>query len=423
MVLIILGGCQLTLTEQALTTMNSKRSTGVESRLAGASSIIEADINVLARLNANYQFPAVMTAGNLVSLWLLNRQTTASFAANNSNPDTLALYDPRSLPRAANLSATYSCLPSEQNCAQISVNPLSISNVGVYSFRFDASNFASTSIVFFNVSAYIEPVQFSCANISSGSSCLYDSTIQTLSVLANSPVLLSCSVQVVQNDVYPIPGQFNFFSDLNSNEECMGPSNVASMNSSMVQATFNGSNGGYNLLMSRLSKNCTRTFSIKDTSYSCLLNPSQSNSTLYKQPGPLETLNIKLDVQYGPDATLPLMPIPTSYAAMFNKTKTVNDNLNTTFVCPFVGNPSPIYFWRVANVVLNGSDPKLVTLTPSSAFSQSTSNTFVILNNLQVGQYTFECKAQVAGIINQVSPTVQFNLNMLGMLNIFMEFF
>ena len=178
----------------------------------------------------------------------------------------------------------------------------------------------------------------------------------------------------------------------------------------------------FNVLTRTVSKNCSRAFTKQDLSksYSCQLNPLDFSATDplkdVLKASTYESLKINLDVQYGPDATVPLVNTPSAYSNMFNKTQMVGDAVvKQKFVCPFIGNPAPLYYWRVVSVATNESTKmsKLRLLTPTETFSISDSQEFPIPADLQVGSYSFECKAKVQGIVMRESPVVSFNLNMI----------
>lgn len=387
-----------------------KRYTGMEPRI---SNNLEFKLNILTKLNSNYVFPYVIGEDEKVGLWLLTRQSIESYNKNSTNPITKILYDPRSLPRNASLVNDYACLPSEQTCNQLSINQFDINDVGVYTFRFD--RYLTLKTFTFNVSAYLDSIAILCSNMSSDSKCVYDSASQTLSVLADEPVSLKCGIRVVQNDQYPISAQFNFISELYG-EECMGNTTLTELDPNQA----NPNNPNYNVLLKELSKNCTRTFTKQDLSktYSCQLNPliNSGEPNDYQQTKAYESLDIKLDVQYGPDPTLPLESIPPTSMNLFNKTQMIGENSNQKFVCPFIGNPSPIYYWRIVSVPTNGtkSGPGTNTLTISTEFQPSDSKEYTVPNDFRVGSYSFECKAGVKGMIDRNSSVVRFNLKMIA---------
>lgn len=375
---------------------------GAEDNRRYLGSNVEIGVNILAQINSSYLFPLVISQNERVSLWRLARQTPQSYKLNDQNAvDSLPIYVP-GLPRTQNISNMYNCVPSEQNCNQLRIPNFDVSQVGSYSFRIDAANFLSTKTFQFNVSGLLNQIKMECM-VSNGSQCQLNQNV--LSVLADQAVSIGCSVDVVQNDDYPLSAQINLVSD-SYGEECMGiNSNLKKINNTM------GFTSNYNMIFSKLSKSCSRTFGINDSNkkYSCLLNPtpiSSTESVLYQYNQTYQTMSVVLDVQYGPDATLPISPIPQSYYYLFNKTIMIGSQTN--FTCPFNGNPTPNYYWRVAYSSANGND----SLSQSSDFSLS-SQDYTISRNLQVGSYIFECKAQVMGLVNNYSQTIQFSLNVI----------
>ncbi len=406
---------QIAWAEKSTLQLNKRLAVGIEAR---GPSNIEYDVNILTKLNSNYVFPLVIGQDERTNLWLLSQQTPATFNTPDKTPNTFAIYDPRSLPRNTSVAERFACLPSERTCNQLSIKNFDISDIGVYTFRFDSSNYLTMKTFSFNVSAYFDQIEIGCSNLTNDSMCSYNKTTQTLSVLANSPVSLSCGIQVVQNDNYPISAQFDFIHEVNG-IDCMENTSVNSFNGNLSTLT-NPNNSKYNVIIKKLSKNCNRTFTKQDSSksYSFQLNPvvRTPQPASYEQTKTYESLDIKLDVQYGPDPTLPLNPIPQSSNDLFNKTQMVGyENVKQKFICPFIGNPQPIYYWRVVSVNTNESiqNPKLITLPTSEEFTMSDSQEFPIPTDLQVGKYVFECKAKVNGMIGKFSSTIRFNLNVI----------
>lgn len=372
-------------------------------------SNLEYKVNILTKMSSDYTFPLVIGQNEKVGLWLLSRQ-----AVSSNTSETIALYDPRSLPREVGLTNSYACLPNEQTCNQISLSKFDNNDLGVYTFRFDSSNYLTMKTFTFNVSAYSDAISIDCSNLTENSVCSYNAKTQTLSVIADEPVQVKCSIPIYQNDKYPVSAQFNFISELYG-EECMG-------NTDLSSASSVNSSSNFNVMKKTMSKNCTRTFTKQDLSksYSCQLNPivSSTDPITYQQTKTYESLDIKLDVQYGPDQTLPLDPIPFQSTSLFNKTQMVGDAaVKQKFICPFIGNPAPLYYWRVVSVATNEStkidNKKLRLLTPSEEFSISDSQEFPVPSDLQVGSYSFECKAKVQGMVMKFSPVVKFNLEMI----------
>jgi hypothetical protein len=215
----------------------------------------------------------------------------------------------------------------------------------------------------------------------------------TLSVIADQPVLISCGVDFVRNDDYLIPAKVVLKTD--SYEDCM-------MDSSSFTPSNNtfGFSSSFNMIMTRMTKTCSRTFNggyYPPKTYTCLINSIPSNNAVYQPIATYQTLIYSLDVQYGPD--------PTRILQSYNKTIMVGSQTN--FSCPFIGNPTPNFYWRIAySPASNMNDSQ------STDFSLG-SQDYTVSRNLQVGSYVFECKAQVLGLLNNFSEPVQFYLNVI----------
>lgn len=362
-------------------------------------------VNLIANVNTAYLFPAVTNSNQQIVgiAWTLARQTTQSFKTKNSSGSNSLLISYPSVPRG-NLSSIYNCLPNDANCYQINIPNFDISQVGAYSARYDILSQGVSSTTFnYNVSAFLNNIKLTCT--STNSTCFLNTSSNVLSVVADQSYMISCGINVAKNDIYPLSAQFNLMSD-SYGEECLGMSS----NLIPINNTF-GYVSNYNLLLYTLNKSCGRTFSVQDNlkNYSCQLNPTPVSATetaQYQTTQMYSSMNVVLDVQYGPDATLPMNPIPQSYYYLFNKTIMVGSQVN--FTCPFMGNPMPNYYWRVVDSNSNASS----SMTPTSDFSLS-SQDYTVSRNLQVGTYTFECKAQVLGLVNNFSQPIQFTLTVI----------
>ena len=359
--------------------------------------------NTLIRLNSRYTFPSPNS--DKTNLWLLTRQPAQPpmpTSANNDNPP-LVLYDAASPARNQSLLDHYQCTPSNENCAQLTIPRFNLQDIGVYSLQTRSSNYLTFTYVSYNVSAYELPISMSCDN---SSTCVYNTSTQTLSVLPYQAINVTCTLIVVQNDEYPIPAPLNLYSN---GEECASaPTVFTPIPSPAIGQLFNQSTTN-NLNFIRLSKTCQRTFSKQEAnpSYSCYLNPiplDANTPTVLQQTNTYEKLVTSVDINHGPDYS------PSS--ATFNKTLILGQG--TVLTCPFVGNPTPSYYWRVVSVNANnqtGASNRRM-LTPARDFSLS-SQDYNIPKDLQIGTYVFECKSFVAGLVNKESQTVQFHLSVI----------
>ncbi len=163
--------------------LNKRLAVGLEAR---GPSNIEYNVNILTKLNSNYVFPLVISQDERTNVWLLSQQTSATFASSEKTANTFAVYDPRLLPRNQTVADQFACLPSEKTCNQLSINNVDLSDIGVYTFRFDSSNYLTMKTFTFNVSAYFDPIEINCSSLSNDSRCAYNKATQTLSVLASN---------------------------------------------------------------------------------------------------------------------------------------------------------------------------------------------------------------------------------------------
>jgi hypothetical protein len=293
----------------------------------------------------------------------------------------------------------YSCLPNESNCAQLSINQFQSSDIGVFSLTARSNDYKFDYLVDYKVSVFLAQPSVQCGL---NEKCLFNATTQTLSVVADSSIQLSCSINVVQNDMFKPSAQLKVYSDTYG-EEC---TNAQTQYEQLPMSLVNLN--GINLVTVKLGKQCTRSFVKQEfgKSFSCMLDSVYDSQV----PDELQTrktyekLVLKLDVQYGPD----LQP-----GVSYNKTLIVNTNTMNSFSCPFTGNPDPIYYWRVADVKTNNQTKKEKRLLTPTDFATS-SKEYVIPNNLQIGLYVFECKAQMQGLLNTTSQVVRFYLNVIG---------
>ena len=152
----------------------------------GPSKDLNFNVNILTKLNSPFVFPLVISENENVMIWLLSRQTRESFARNSSETQSIALYDPRSLPRNQTYAKEFACLPSEDKCNRLSMPTVDVNDLGVYTFRFDTSNYLTVKTFSFNVSAYETAISMACENVTDKSKCSYNAETQTLSVVAGN---------------------------------------------------------------------------------------------------------------------------------------------------------------------------------------------------------------------------------------------
>lgn len=365
-------------------------------------------INRLQAVNRTLELSTLNTENTLS--WSLLRQTVDTFNSNGQiDPIRTRIYDifNQALRDNQTIRNQFICLPNDSKCNRISVPGFDISTIGLYRTQ-SRDNNDLIETVDYNVGAYL-PLNMECAN---ETLCNYNSSTQTLSVISNSTVRLTCSVIIAQNDAYNVAGELVLASEFYG-EECRGNTTITPLPDSAVQQNFNGANQNYKVLMYKLTKSCSRSFSKQEVNkgYTCSLMPTnQTGPTRLTITRSYENLPVKLDVQYGPEYVV-------SSTQIFNKTLIVGSSNLATFSCPFSGYPEPQYYWRVASVQINNQTSRMDktdrrVLTKTDEFLLS-SREYTIPSNLQVGVYMFECKAQVLGIINQYSPRVSFYLTVL----------
>jgi hypothetical protein len=392
----------LTLVLSGLVSISYQQQSTVENdAVAGAKS---AD----ARLNRYIYRLSVLTALNsTLRLKSLNDTKTNLWLLTRTNSNKTSLIDPIydvATPDLRNESVRnrYSCLPTESNCAQLSINQFQPSDIGVFSLTARSNDYMSDYLISYNVSMFLAQPSIQCGV---NEKCLFNATTQTLSVVADSSIQMSCSINVVQDDMYKPAAQLKVYSDTYGEECTNAQTQYEQLPSSLLNLN------GINLVTVKLNKQCTRSFVKQEfgKSFSCMLDSVYDSQV----PDGLQTrktyekLVLKLDVQYGPD----LQP-----GVSYNKTLIVNTNTMNSFSCPFTGNPDPIYYWRVADVKTNNQTKKEKRLLTPTDFATS-SKEYVIPNNLQIGLYVFECKAQMQGLLSTTSQVVRFYLNVIGNLN------
>ena len=375
---------------------------GIEPR--GFAQNIDTKINILAKLDHPYTFQPVMLSGETPNFWVLSRTDV-----NNTRIDTSILYYYKIKSRNQSIIDEYACVPSEDNCGQLSIPSVGTKNLGYYSFRVDTPDLLLTKNFLYNVSAY-QSIDLECQNGTDGPSCYYNRSTQTLSVAVDRPTKIICSVPIIQNDNLPISAQINFNSEYNG-EECADHSSIVQSSASPLDAPQEH----YNVIHKQLTKNCTRTFRMQEagSSYTCQMNPTKPSgleNPSYQMNQSYQSLVVKIDLQYGPDPTQPLDNIP---QYLTNKTLISGLGSQASFSCPFVGNPTPNFYWRVVSVEIDNNtnvlsnNRRLFTPTNESFLS---SHDYTIPRDLEVGNYVFECKAQVLGLLQQFSQPVLFNL-------------
>lgn len=358
-------------------------------------------INLLARINSTLK---IQTFNNSRAIYWAVAQYKSDFTSYDQTPAPTAIYNVANpnIRSSADLKSQYVCGPSESECNQITIPSFNnLKYLGTYSYQ-SLINTLDSLYVDYNISAFISPIQVECdsCNVSSSS----------IQLLANRQIKLSCSILIAQNSDFQPSVDFRFHSCLEMNRSV---ENV----SGKYKNKLNISSDDANVVVYKLTKTCTREFDKYDhnTNFQCELIPfMQSNLPIELQPTvSYEKLKLLLDVNYGPEYTQ-----MSSYS--FNQTALVSSNRFINFSCPFISNPDPIFYWRVAQVSyadnetssINTSDNNLRRRLSETDFLQ-TGKEYSVPHNLDIGQYVFECKAETLGLINNTSNPVKFYLNIV----------
>lgn len=409
------------------TSQNSPRQAGpVQSdKFATPQSIKEArgptrlfySVNILGSLGSNLVLPTLN--GSNIYYWLYTRYTNYSYYEQQQNPQTpvssspLPIYDVRNPNiRNSTIKNLFSCLPSENECNQLSINNFDIRSIGVYTGQSSSKDYQFESRIDYNVSAYVLPLKIECSD---SSVCNYNDSTQSLSVVHSQQQRIECTVLLAQNDIYPTSAELKIFSDLNGEECANETTDVIQLPQSSVSEVFNGSNYDTNVILFRLQKSCVRLFSKieMNKSFTCVLAPkNQSAPDELQRSTPYEKLPVKLDVQYGPEFAL-------QQGQVFNRTLTVGSATTASFSCPYISNPEPNFYWRISSVTYNDA---AATKPPTSDTDNSinrrtefllSSKEYTIPKNLEIGLYELECKAEVLGLIRTTSEPTKFYLNVI----------
>ena len=185
-------------------------------------------VNLLVGLNSTLTFPAL--SDSIVNTWLLTRLSNATYYQQLQSPNQTIQLKPQPLfdvaspsVRNATIRSQFVCTPSDSECTQLSVPTFSIQYVGLYTSLSRSSDYTRDKRVDYNVSAYIDPLKVQC----NAPACMYNASMQTLSVTTNTPVQLTCSMIIAQNDVYQPAAYISIWSD--SNQECTGATNLTQL--------------------------------------------------------------------------------------------------------------------------------------------------------------------------------------------------
>lgn len=309
---------------------------------------------------------------------------------------------------------SFACTPSESQCNEITVGRFdNFKYLGSYSYQ-SFINTLDSLYVDYNISMAVSKTKVECSGVNEPSACSI--TPETISVKSGQEVKVTCSIIIAQNSPYDVSLDYVMATACpnakSTIEQINRPSFVSTPNEDST-----------NVIFYKISKTCFRQFDKYDhnTEFKCeLKSTNQSSVPLELQPwDTYDQASLKLDVHYGPEL------VPTS-PHHYNQTLIVGTNRLINFSCPYVANPDPEYFWRVAyvsynqnqsHIMKNGSpmikDTRDRRRLGSTEFLSS-GRDYSIPNNLEIGTYVFECKAQSRGlIVNVTSDIAKFYLNII----------
>jgi hypothetical protein len=242
---------------------------------------------------------------------------------------------------------------------------------------FDNTRFTFTS---YFLSVYETPLNVKC--YSSTNTCRFNQTTNVLALRENEQVVITCEASFWKSETtYGIPAELFYRSN---NEEC-------SSNENKFVPLSTDTLGTQRVQNVQLKKDCSRAFQSSDTgsTYTCGIRYSNTPESLRNDE--IDRLNIKIDVHYGP---LSLVSLALS-TNEFNKT--VKQGMPVSIKCPFEGNPIT-YFWKQI------SGPGLNTVENAG------DREYALPRTLAPGQYQYQCRAYVGGLINSPTETTTFSV-------------
>jgi hypothetical protein len=363
-------------------------------------------INLVVPLNGTMSLTTVNQSKAIY--WALIRYTNDS-AQTEERKSTVQIYNlANPLVRNNKIKETFECVPNDTDCYRIVVRKFNVSLVGVYSYQsfkdINNLNTVDTLNVDYNISTFIRPLSVDCAPVQT---CLFNETTGVLSVVHSTSVTFTCTSYIAQNDIFEPSVELKIRDDY---EECGGGDETQyrriPASSMLGNTTSSGTSDNTNVILYKLTRKCTRSFSKSNRNFKCELVPKMQRVPMELQPtDAFDSAKLRLDVQY-----------PAEYTATsthrFNHTIIVNTSVVAAFSCPFDGNPSPQYEWRVASVANKTADEKRRRLDPTQFLSSS--KEYTIPKDLDVGVYAFECRAKTLGLVDQYSDVVKFYLDVRG---------
>lgn len=347
------------------------------------------------------------------------------------------------------------CKPSDQLCSRLVIPNMNFKNIGTYSYQ-SLINGLDVLYVNYNISLFVRPVEFECgSNDLTLSSCIYDVRTQTMTLSIDQEVKINCTVLIAQNSDYEPSIDLAFGSEFCVNQaeqtlikELVSPTTVN------IQTPDNTHIRLYKLTRTCVA-NFTNTNNLNQNRIECKVFPKFDKSLVPVELVPqidfYDRVGVYLDLQRGFGVENELNQNRTLIVG-------INDRLSVNFSCPFNAKPEPVYYWRLSYVsyvnttneeqekqaqqegsaesagasASNGTRGyiprkflynfvKRVKLVPDEFTEQD--RVYSLPENLEVGTYVVECKAQVPGIVSKFSDTVRFQLSIISKFLIFFFYF
>jgi hypothetical protein len=391
-------------------------------------------INLFSKVNNSLTLSTFGNSGPIH--WKLIKFVNDASSSKNLKSISLPLYNiSNPLIRSNQLiRKEFLCKPTDRICIRLVIPTINLKNIGTYSYQSLINNL-DTLYVNYNISLIIDSIQFNCSSTSSNSSCSYNHSTQLMSLAIEDTLKLNCSILIAQNN------NFEPAIDLIFNSSLCSDSNSNLTKEIIPNSSFNltslGPSDNTNIVLYKITKTCIRRFD-KEEQYpiECKVVPKIDDSIipieLLPKTDVYDELNIKLDMQYGPELE----------QSLINQNRTlivgINDKISVNFTCPFISKPDAIYYWRLSYVsyssnstALKSSEtkneskyssmiPRAGTITSVKNRIRLSAEEFTIKErvyslpmNLEIGSYIVECKAESSGVIRKVSEPVRFQLNII----------
>lgn len=276
----------------------------------------------------------------------------------------------------------FQCRSITDRCDSMIIMSVSKRELGQYARSGWALDGLRNTFTSYYLSAYEAPFNVKCQ--SATNNCRFNQTSNVLTVRENDQVVITCSANFWKSETtYGIPAEIFYRST--SSEEC------SSNESKLVQNTTEAI-GSQRVQSLYLKKDCSRSFTGVETGNSYTCGMRYINTLDTSRNDEIDKLTMKIDVHYGP---LSLVQLAVQ-ANEFNKT--VKQGMPISIKCPFEGNPIT-YFWK------QSSGPSSSDTTENAGDRE-----FVVPRSLPPGQYQYQCRAYVAGLIEMRTESVTFTV-------------